>query len=98
MVNRLRLHLASSISDYLIFLVESFLCCVRKVARLFNPGDFDSSKLTVRFEDNANDIKVKSVEDLLPRKYTLTHSDMTGDLLLSIGPSFNSQQVSAITT
>jgi len=70
--------------------------CLRKVSRLFNPGDFDASKLTVKFEDNANTSVLKSVEDLLPRKYTLTHSDVTGELLLSIGPSFNRLQVSAI--
>lgn len=69
---------------------------VCKVARLFNPEDFDPSKLTVKFEGNAKDIKAKSVGDILPRKYTLTHSDVTGDLLLSIGPSLNQQQVSAI--
>lgn len=63
---------------------------------MFNAEDFDASKLTVRFKGNANDIKAKSVEDLLPRKYTLTHSDVTRELLLSVGPSLNRQQVSAI--
>jgi len=63
------------------------------VARLFNPGDFDASKLTVKVEDNAKNITLKSFKDLLPRKYTLTHSDVTGELLLSIGPSFNHEQL-----
>lgn len=78
----------------------SAACCGRQqfrrcavVARLFNPEDFDPSKLTVKFEGNAKDIKAKSVGDILPRKYTLTHSDVTGDLLLSIGPSLNQQQL-----
>jgi hypothetical protein len=71
--------------------------CVRKVSRLFNPGDFNPSKLTVKFKGNAKDIQVKSAENFLPRKYTLTHSDVTGELLLTIGPSFNRQQVSVIT-
>lgn len=65
---------------------------------MFNPGDFDASKLTVKVEDNAKNITLKSFKDLLPRKYTLTHSDVTGELLLSIGRSFNHEQVSAITS
>jgi hypothetical protein len=28
-----------------------------------------------------------------PRRYTLTHSDMTGDLFLAIGPTFDEAQV-----
>lgn len=63
------------------------------VARLFSPGDFDASKLTAKFEGGTEVIKAKTVEDLLPRKYTLTHSDVTGELLLSIGPSFNRRQL-----
>jgi hypothetical protein len=31
---------------------------------------------------------------LMPRKYTLTHSDRTGDLFLTIGPEYDHQQVS----
>jgi hypothetical protein len=29
-----------------------------------------------------------------PRRYTLTHSDMTGDLFLTIGPEFDTEQIS----
>jgi len=32
----------------------------------------------------------------IPRCYTLTHSDMTGDLFLTIGPTFNSEQISGL--
>jgi hypothetical protein len=31
---------------------------------------------------------------LLPRTYTLTHSDATGDLFLTVGPAYNEQQCS----
>ena len=35
---------------------------------------------------------------IVPRRYTLTHSDVTGELFLSIGGSFNKQQISGIYT
>jgi len=35
---------------------------------------------------------------LKPRTYTLTHSDTTGDLFLSIGPSCNLPQISSLYT
>lgn len=34
----------------------------------------------------------------IPRRYTLTHSDRTGQLFLSIGYEFNSRQISSIYT
>jgi hypothetical protein len=33
-----------------------------------------------------------------PRRYTLTHSDATGDLFLSVGPCFNKKQISNLYT
>ena len=33
-----------------------------------------------------------------PRFYTLTHSDSTGDLFLSIGPSYDTKQISGLYT
>jgi len=35
---------------------------------------------------------------LLPRFYTLTHSDFSGDLFLSIGPHYDTKQVSGLYT
>ena len=35
---------------------------------------------------------------VLPRRYTLTHSDMTGNLFLSIGTQFNTKQTSGLYT
>lgn len=66
-----------------------------QVARLFDPEDFDASKLTVQYDADADVMNAPSIEDLLPRKYTLTHSDVTGELLLTIGPSYNRFQVSS---
>jgi hypothetical protein len=38
-------------------------------------------------------------EDLiLPRRYTLTHSDVTGELFLSIGIQYNKKQISGLYT
>jgi hypothetical protein len=37
-------------------------------------------------------------EVLLPRRYTLTHSDSTGELFLSIGRDYDNKQVSGIYT
>jgi hypothetical protein len=31
---------------------------------------------------------------VIPRRYTLTHSDVTGDLFLTIGPQYDGEQVS----
>jgi hypothetical protein len=31
---------------------------------------------------------------VIPRRYTLTHSDMTGDLFLSVGPDYDRHQIS----
>jgi hypothetical protein len=35
---------------------------------------------------------------VLPRRYTLTHSDKTGELFLSIGSEYNTKQISKIYT
>jgi hypothetical protein len=46
-------------------------------------------KLHVRFASS-------TMEDspILPRRYTLTHSDATGDLFLTIGPDYDHKQIS----
>jgi hypothetical protein len=35
---------------------------------------------------------------VMPRCYTLTHSDTTGDLFLTIGPDFDRAQISGLYT
>jgi hypothetical protein len=37
-------------------------------------------------------------ESLLPRKYTLTHSDLTGELFLTVGREYNRKQIAGIYT
>jgi phosphatidate phosphatase PAH1 len=52
-----------------------------------------TEKLHVVFKDN-----VKADGPIVPRCYTLTHSDFTGDLFLSIGASYDLKQISGIYT
>ena len=47
-------------------------------------GVFDASKLHVTFADGT-----QPDGPLTPRRYTLTHSDLTGDLFLTIGPDYD---------
>ena len=43
----------------------------------------DPEKLTVEFRDG-----VTETEPIIPRRYTLTHSDTTGELFLTIAPEY----------
>lgn len=52
-------------------------------------ADFNPEKLHVRF-----DSVLQEKVDFLPRCYTLTHSDRTGELFLSIAPSYDREQIS----
>jgi hypothetical protein len=51
-----------------------------------NPG-----KLHVRFAEGAG-----SDGPLTPRRYTLTHSDATGDLFLTVGAAYDEAQISPL--
>jgi hypothetical protein len=50
-------------------------------------------KLHVRFVPNT-----APEGPVTPRRYTLTHSDATGDLFLTIGPDYDRKQISGWTT
>jgi hypothetical protein len=51
--------------------------------------DLQPEKLHVTFQDGT------PVHDIsLPRRYTLTHSDLTGELFLTVGPEYNRRQIS----
>ena len=50
-------------------------------------------KLRVRYLERGQDH-----DPTFPRKYTLTHSDLTGDLFLSIGPTFDHKEISGFYT
>lgn len=44
---------------------------------------FNPEKLNVEYREG-----VTAVEPIIPRRYTLTHSDQTAELFLAIGPDF----------
>lgn len=48
----------------------------------------DPKKLSVTVQDG-----VTEVDPIIPRRYTLTHSDITGDLFLDIGEEFNESAI-----
>jgi hypothetical protein len=50
-------------------------------------------KLHVKFHEDTSRRELS-----LPRRYTLTHSDTTGDLFLSIGAAYNKEQISGFYT
>ena len=56
-------------------------------------GHLNPRKLRVNFFGGAN-----AEGPITPRAYTLTHSDSTGDLFLSIGKQFNLPQISGFYT
>ena len=56
-------------------------------------ANFNPEKLHVVYKDSADPENLS-----LPRKYTLTHSDSTGDLFLTIGPEYDYTQISKFYT
>lgn len=61
---------------------------------LLDPPPFDPSKLTIRYLAGASRQDHSSGRLPWPRRYTLTHNDITGSLQLSIGSSYNQTQLS----
>ncbi len=55
--------------------------------------DLNPDKLHVVYQGSVDTKKL-----ILPRKYTLTHSDTTGDLFLTIGPDYDNKQTSSLYT
>ncbi len=64
---------------------------VQVTAQLFRPPIFDPRKLTTTFLPGASGTEPQPPA---PRRYTLTHNDITGQLNLSIGCNYNTVQVS----
>ncbi len=56
-------------------------------------GRLDSSKLHVTYLQDVDAGKFS-----LPRRYTLTHSDLTGELFLSIGVEYDKRRISRLYT
>jgi len=52
---------------------------------------FDASKLHVSFAEGAS-----STGPVTPRRYTLTHSDLTGDLFLTISTDYDRRALNAL--
>ncbi len=55
--------------------------------------DLNPDNLHVVYKDSIDEVSLK-----LPRKYTLTHSDSTGDLFLTIGSDYDFEQISSLYT
>lgn len=56
-------------------------------------ADFNPNKIHVAYK---SPVEVKKFS--LPRKYTLTHSDSTGDLFLTISQEYDHKQISSLYT
>ncbi len=56
-------------------------------------ADFNPEKLHIIYKDSVDVDKL-----VLPRKYTLTHSDSTGDLFLTIGSEYDNDKISNLYT
>lgn len=59
----------------------------------FDPPSFSPSKLTVAFDVEAGS-STPAPLPVLERRYTLTHNDMTGSLLLTVGRTYCAPQLS----
>ena len=62
-------------------------CAQVQCGLAWDPAKFEPSKLSVQREP-------AGISQQTRRRYTLTHNDMTGELSLSVGSSFNWAQVS----
>jgi hypothetical protein len=56
-------------------------------------SNLNPDKLHVVYKDSVDIYKLA-----IPRKYTLTHSDSTGDLFLTIGTDYDNEQISGLYT
>ncbi|KAL6761577.1 Staygreen protein-domain-containing protein [Haematococcus lacustris] len=66
-----------------------------RVAAIFDPPPFQPEKLTVSWQKGTTRHHSSAG---LPRKYTLTHNDITGALQLTVGSDFNYAQISGFYT
>ena len=56
-------------------------------------SNFNPQKLHIVYKDSVDKERL-----IIPRKYTLTHSDSTGDLFLTIGTEYDNKQISRLYT
>lgn len=71
--------------------LESVLIAVQVCSLPFDPPAFSPAKLTVAYEA---DFAAAAALPPEGRRYTLTHNDLTGALLLTIGSQFSAPQLS----
>jgi hypothetical protein len=67
-----------------------------RAAALFDPPPFQPEKLAILYAPGASTIAPAPPDK--SRRYTLTHNDLTGQLWLTVGPEFNSVQISGFYT
>ena len=63
------------------------------MARLFGPAIFEASKLKVLFLGVDEESGRQQGQGVLPRTYTLTHSDVTASLTLAVSHTINRAQL-----
>jgi hypothetical protein len=74
---------------------DPFLLVSQVPAAILDPPNFYPEKLTVSY---INDSSSSGPAPALPRRYTLTHNDMTGALKLTIGREYNTEQIAGFYT
>lgn len=65
---------------------------------LFEPPPFQPSKLEVSWSGGAGPGDPAPSPPHQPRRYTLTHNDITGSLWLTVGRNYNTKQISGFYT
>jgi hypothetical protein len=68
---------------------------VQVVSALLPVPGLNPEKLSVTYMSTAAATVKGSLRNLLSRRYTVTHNDITGDLYLSVGEDFNQVQIGA---
>lgn len=73
--------------------------CIQVCAALFEPPPFQPSKLDITMLAGSRATRAQpGTVPPSPRRYTLTHNDLTGALRLSIGSDFNARQMGGFYT
>lgn len=70
-------------------------CLQVTVRALFEPPPFQPSKLSISFGPGTTPVSPAPPDN---RRYTLTHNDITGELWLTVGADYNTEQISGFYT
>lgn len=71
---------------------------MQAVSALLPVPGLNPDKLSVTYMSSASARVKGSLRNLLSRRYTVTHNDITGQLYLSVGEDFNHVQIGALPT